>query len=89
MAKSLVSFEAGDPIDDIVEALNRDGGVLMLNLAPPELMDEVYDEILANTSEHARDVSVEAISFPLIAIAATTGLFTMYSYKSPWSRKSS
>ena len=44
---------------------------------------------IANTSEHARDVSVEAISFPLIAIAATTGLFTMYSFKSPWSRKSS
>ena len=44
---------------------------------------------ITHSSEHARDVSVEAISFPLIAIAATTGLFTMYSLKSPWSRKSS
>jgi len=44
---------------------------------------------IANTSDHARDVSVEAISFPLIAIAATAGLFTMYNFKSPWPRKSS
>ncbi len=43
---------------------------------------------IANTSEHARDVSIEAISFPLIAIAATAGLFTMHSFKSPWSQKS-
>ena len=55
MAKSLESFEAGTPIEKIVEALNRDGGVIMLNLAPPELMDKVYDEILANTSEHNRE----------------------------------
>ena len=55
MAKSLESFKAGAAIDDIVEALNRDGGVIMLNLAPPELMDEVYDELLANTSEHDRE----------------------------------
>ena len=54
MAKSLMSFEAGAAIDDIAEALNRDGGVILLNLAPPALMDEVYDEILANTSEHDR-----------------------------------
>ena len=39
----------------VVEALNRDGGIIMLNLAPPELMDEVYDELLANTSEHDRE----------------------------------
>ena len=49
MAKLLESFEAGAAIDDIVEALNRDGGVIMLNPAPPELMDEVYDETLRNT----------------------------------------
>ena len=39
--------------------------------------------------EQNRDVSIEVISFPLIAIAATAGLFTMYNFKSPWSRKSS
>lgn len=26
----------------------------MLNPAPPELMDEVYDEILRNSAEHER-----------------------------------
>ena len=40
MAKSLESFETGAAIDDIVKALNRDGGIIMLNLAPPKLMDE-------------------------------------------------
>ena len=54
MAKLLESFEPGAAIDDIVEALNRDGGVIMLNLAPPKLMDEVYDEILRNSAEHER-----------------------------------
>lgn len=44
---------------------------------------------ITHSSEQNRDVSIEVISFPLIAIAATAGLFTMYSFKSPWSRKSS
>ena len=39
MAKSLESFEAGAAIDDIVEALNRDGGIILINLAPPELTE--------------------------------------------------
>ena len=44
---------------------------------------------ITHSSEQNRDVSIEVISFPLIAIAATAGLFTMYNFKSPWSRKSS
>ena len=44
---------------------------------------------ITHGSEQNRDVSIEVISFPLIAIAATASLFTMYSFKSPWSRKSS
>ncbi|WP_150116243.1 hypothetical protein [Actinomyces oris] len=44
---------------------------------------------ITHSSEQNRDVSVEVISFPLIAIAATVGLFTMYSLRNPWSRKSS
>lgn len=44
---------------------------------------------ITHTSEQNRDVSIETISFPLIAIAATVGLFTLYSFKSPWSRESS
>ncbi|MEM7466068.1 MAG: phytanoyl-CoA dioxygenase family protein [Pseudomonadota bacterium] len=54
MAKSLVSFEADAAIDDIAEALIRDGGVILLNLLPPALMDDVYDEILGNSAEHER-----------------------------------
>lgn len=44
---------------------------------------------ITHSSEQNRDVSIDVISFPLIAIAATVGLFTMYSLRNPWSRKSS
>ena len=54
MAKSLARFEAGAEINDIATALNEDGGIIMLNLVTPELLDEVYDEVLANTSELER-----------------------------------
>ena len=43
---------------------------------------------ITNNAEHTRDVSMEVISFPVIATAATAGLFTMYNRKKPRSTKS-
>lgn len=55
MSTSLATFEADAPTSDIVSALREDGGVILCDLIAEEVMDEVYAEILANTSSKDRE----------------------------------
>ena len=55
MSASISTFDSTDPIHDVVSALKRDGGVVLRNLVPEELMDEIYAEVMANTPESSRE----------------------------------
>ncbi|MBW2245248.1 MAG: phytanoyl-CoA dioxygenase family protein, partial [Deltaproteobacteria bacterium] len=54
MGTSLSTFETDAPISEIASALKEDGGIIFRNLVAEELMDEIYAEILENTSNAER-----------------------------------
>jgi ectoine hydroxylase-related dioxygenase (phytanoyl-CoA dioxygenase family) len=52
---SLTSFDAGVPAPVVVDALRRDGGVIVRNLAPTPLADAVAAELRARLDESGAD----------------------------------
>ncbi len=59
MGKTLPTFDPDAPTEEIASRLKEVGGVILRNLTPPELMDEVYTEVLANTTEGQRTSDTE------------------------------
>ena len=43
MAPSLVTVDSSEPLDKVFEAMERDGGVIVKNFLPPELLQECMD----------------------------------------------
>ena len=41
MAPSLVTIDASEPLDKIIDVILRDGGVIVANMLSPELLNEV------------------------------------------------
>ena len=54
MRVSLSSFEPDESVQEITNTLKREGGVILQNLAPPDLLDSVYEEIQENVPEAAQ-----------------------------------
>ncbi|MEC9251820.1 MAG: phytanoyl-CoA dioxygenase family protein [Pseudomonadota bacterium] len=57
MRVSLSSFEPDESVQEITNTLKREGGVILQNLAPPDLLDSVYEEIQENVPEAAQKSS--------------------------------
>jgi hypothetical protein len=57
MRASLSPFEPDESVQEITDTLKREGGVILLNLAPPDLLDSVYEEIQENVPEAAQKSS--------------------------------
>jgi len=54
MNASLTTFEPEESVTEISDALKRDGGVILGGLAPPDLLDSVYQEVQENVPEAAQ-----------------------------------
>ena len=54
MTAALQSFDPDAPTSEIAATLSADGGVIIANLVPEELIDQVYAEVNRNTSEAQR-----------------------------------
>ncbi len=57
MSQTLTTFDSDASIDDIIAVLRRDGGVIVRDLASTDLMDEVYAEVIGNSSEADRETT--------------------------------
>ena len=55
MTATIRSFGSDAPTSEIAETLRADGGVIIRNLVPEALMDQVYAEINRNTAFPRRD----------------------------------
>ena len=57
MSASLATFEREESVTEITETLKRDGGVILRGLAPPDLLDSVYQQVQENVPEAAQQSS--------------------------------
>jgi energy-converting hydrogenase Eha subunit C len=56
MAPSLVTIDASEPLDKIIDVVLRDGGVIVANMLSPELLKEVMGASKCQTKLPARQM---------------------------------
>ncbi|HIC35561.1 MAG TPA: hypothetical protein EYO78_12200, partial [Gammaproteobacteria bacterium] len=57
MSASLSTFGADESVQRITDTLRREGGVILQSLAPPDLLDSIYQEVQENVPEAAQKSS--------------------------------